>query len=598
MVSNATVNYPLSGQNIPTEGDWWRFQKNYLVSGVIPDGSYTNPLQVQQTGGGTTAVIQVVNGRAILDGVYAEWGAGPYNFTIAANSSGSTRIDIVVIEVNYSTHSADIAVVQGTPGAGAPALTQLPANSSPPLSGVNQFPLAQITAANGFTGIGTANIADARTFAGVGAINHPTVASASTINPSGLTYLTRPAQLFIPISGTTTTQSILPAFGPNPPVGTLVRLKFLSTGVAFGGGNIVLNDTYTSTANGTITLIYDGTNWLELGRSLGRGPNANQIVATPNGAAGVPTLRNIVDADLPSTLTGKTFSSGCIFSGSATFNGSAIMGASQAVFVTDSGSNTRRALLLSGDNLQIGTIDTPASNGDVGIYRKATKAINVGGNATVASGVGIVLGNTGSGANATVDIEDSLTTNAQPMLRVFNQANSSTANGAWVGAGNGSGGTLMTWFTGAGGNLASVTHNGTTITYGVGSDKRLKKNIEPLDIGLARIKALRPSQFEWRGTEQHPEIDGRKDVGLIAQEVQKVIPQAVVQQDNGYLMLDYFKMQPYIIRSIQELADRLGRLESGSEDDLGVKRHGKLHSDDSRREPSPTTGSVSESPTE
>jgi hypothetical protein len=77
--------------------------------------------------------------------------------SIGANSSGSTRIDVVVLRLNRSLNTLVLGVVAGTPGAGAPALTQV-------AGGNWEFPIANITVANGAASITGGNIADVRVY--------------------------------------------------------------------------------------------------------------------------------------------------------------------------------------------------------------------------------------------------------------------------------------------------------------------------------------------------------------------------------------------------------------------------------------------------
>lgn len=77
------------------------------------------------------------------------------SLAIANNGSGSTRIDSIVFELDISNRTATVKVVQGTPGSGAPTLT----NDSTK----RQIELARITVLNGAVVINTGNIADQRT---------------------------------------------------------------------------------------------------------------------------------------------------------------------------------------------------------------------------------------------------------------------------------------------------------------------------------------------------------------------------------------------------------------------------------------------------
>lgn len=77
--------------------------------------------------------------------------------SIAANASGSTRLDVVVLRLTRSTWAVTAAIVQGTPGAGVPAITQ---DATGGTTGVWEIPLAVVTVANGAATISAGNVAD------------------------------------------------------------------------------------------------------------------------------------------------------------------------------------------------------------------------------------------------------------------------------------------------------------------------------------------------------------------------------------------------------------------------------------------------------
>ena len=78
------------------------------------------------------------------------------------------------------------------------------------------------------------------------------------------------------------------------------------------------------------------------------------------------------------------------------------------------------------------------------------------------------------------------------------------------------------------------------------SDKRLKKNIKTVTSALDTVNALRGVTFEWK------EGSG-KAVGLIAQEVQEVLPEIVSTDDNGYLGIRYNNVVGVLVEAIKEL---------------------------------------------
>lgn len=100
------------------------------------------------------------------------------------------------------------------------------------------------------------------------------------------------------------------------------------------------------------------------------------------------------------------------------------------------------------------------------------------------------------------------------------------------------------------------------------SDERLKENVEPIENALEKIKQLKGVMFDWkddyissRGGE-----DGffvrKHDTGLIAQEVEKVLPEVVVERENGYKAVRYEKLAGLIIQAINELSENIDSLKN------------------------------------
>ena len=85
------------------------------------------------------------------------------------------------------------------------------------------------------------------------------------------------------------------------------------------------------------------------------------------------------------------------------------------------------------------------------------------------------------------------------------------------------------------------------------SDERLKDNIEVIQGSLDKIDGIRGVEFDWNEKSPGWARERGHDVGVIAQEVQKVIPEIVVERKNGYLGVDYKRIVPLLIESIKEL---------------------------------------------
>ncbi|HWO57261.1 MAG TPA: tail fiber domain-containing protein [bacterium] len=101
------------------------------------------------------------------------------------------------------------------------------------------------------------------------------------------------------------------------------------------------------------------------------------------------------------------------------------------------------------------------------------------------------------------------------------------------------------------------------------SDARLKRDIRPLHGALNSLKHLDAVRYRWREdvVEARHWSDGEQ-IGLLAQQVQDVAPQAVVEMSDGHLAVDYARLVPLLIegmkeqqRQIEELKARLDNRE-------------------------------------
>jgi hypothetical protein len=103
------------------------------------------------------------------------------------------------------------------------------------------------------------------------------------------------------------------------------------------------------------------------------------------------------------------------------------------------------------------------------------------------------------------------------------------------------------------------------------SDIRLKENIKPLKNALERINKINGVEYDW--TDEHIKKQGgedsyfirKHDVGVIAQELQDVLPEVVAQRDNGYLAVKYEKIVPLLIEAVKELTIKIKQLESNKQ---------------------------------
>ena len=84
------------------------------------------------------------------------------------------------------------------------------------------------------------------------------------------------------------------------------------------------------------------------------------------------------------------------------------------------------------------------------------------------------------------------------------------------------------------------------------SDKRLKDNIKPIDNALEKLEKISGVLFDWNDKSGYT---GR-DYGVIAQEVEAIMPEIVVTRDDGYKAVRYEKIIPLLIEAIKQLNNK------------------------------------------
>jgi hypothetical protein len=100
------------------------------------------------------------------------------------------------------------------------------------------------------------------------------------------------------------------------------------------------------------------------------------------------------------------------------------------------------------------------------------------------------------------------------------------------------------------------------ITAYYSSDERLKENIQPIENALQKVNQISGNTYDWK--EGYDEVHSHKgnDVGVIAQEIEQILPQIVTNRDNGYKAVQYEKIIPLLIQAIKELSVKIEVLEN------------------------------------
>ena len=91
------------------------------------------------------------------------------------------------------------------------------------------------------------------------------------------------------------------------------------------------------------------------------------------------------------------------------------------------------------------------------------------------------------------------------------------------------------------------------------SDERLKTNVTPILDSLNKIGEIQGYEYDWIENEHHNNTG--HDIGVIAQEIEKIAPEAVTTRDSGFKAVKYEKIIPILIQAIKELNDKVKKLE-------------------------------------
>jgi hypothetical protein len=150
--------------------------------------------------------------------------------------------------------------------------------------------------------------------------------------------------------------------------------------------------------------------------------------------------------------------------------------------------------------------------------------------ASLVAGTGVTLSNnSGENATPTIAIGQSVATNATPTFGNL------TINGTITATGD-----ITAYYT---------------------SDKRHKNNIQTISNAVLKVKQLNGVTWEWND-DVNEVTKSTPKTGLIAQEVQQVLPQVVTERNDGFLALDYSKMVGLLVEAIKEQQIQIDQLKA------------------------------------
>jgi hypothetical protein len=109
-------------------------------------------------------------------------------------------------------------------------------------------------------------------------------------------------------------------------------------------------------------------------------------------------------------------------------------------------------------------------------------------------------------------------------------------------------------------STGTLTVSGDVIAYGSPSDAKYKENVKPIENALGKVMDLEGVSFDWK--ENSEILDIKEDIGFIAQDVQKVIPELVKENEDGNLSLRYQGLIPVLLEAMKEQQKQIDELKS------------------------------------
>ena len=114
--------------------------------------------------------------------------------------------------------------------------------------------------------------------------------------------------------------------------------------------------------------------------------------------------------------------------------------------------------------------------------------------------------------------------------------------------------------TGGVGIGGALNVGGDVVAY-ASSDERLKDNIELISNPIEKVQSLKGVTWDWNDNADELQ-QSLPNVGVIAQDVEKVLPQLVTDRDNGFKGVDYAKLTGLLIEAIKDQQKQIDELKS------------------------------------
>lgn len=351
------------------------------------------------------------------------------------------------------------------------------------------------------------------------------------------------------------------------------------------GGTLLINSAGTglqvannSLFQGTVTISGTGSSAVVQNQLTVQG----QIISS-NTQAGVAALQiagmaNVANVNITGAGVGLNVSNSSILSGNVTMGGTLSVASTTRVASLNSNTHVTSTSLYS-TTAQVGSLvsNTSLVAGSVVSNTSIVTGTIVSSTSTVTGALvsntsvvtGALVANTSFFAN-TITANLSLTSSASIDVATNGRiggninTNSISAN-SYVNTASLITSTSRSDYLGVGVANPGVTigtiYAANDISAFYSSDANLKENVETIQYAVDIVNNLSGVRFDWndKAREMYPERTYR-DIGVIAQEVENVLPEIVTTRENGYKAVKYEKIIPVLIQAIKELKAEIDEL--------------------------------------
>jgi subtilisin-like proprotein convertase family protein len=276
------------------------------------------------------------------------------------------------------------------------------------------------------------------------------------------------------------------------------------------------------------------------------GVPANVVFVDKDGEVGIGTTTPGRKLDVAGEIRGTTITStgsisaSSLSAGTITGNGSGLTSLNVSALNSPNGSIPQAVAVLNSGNVGVGTTN-PGTGLHLGGKSLWVGGIDVGG-LPASVGPGIRIFNDGAGAGPQIFAYDYATGTGLPLT--FQRSGGNVGVGSFA--------TPPSFKFQVVGDAAKNTG----ASWTVASDIRLKEVSGSFARGLAALRDLQPISFHYQEGNAIGIPAGEDQVGVAAQDVQKLIPEAIVAHPSGYLHVNNDPIFWTVVNAVRELGER------------------------------------------